>query len=70
MLRCCRGFIWTMVTEILSSGMKLASSLQTGSILTVGHSARDTFAMLHQQGVVMHVKPFNRKYLYALYGGI
>ncbi|QNT78150.1 NAD(P)/FAD-dependent oxidoreductase [Entomobacter blattae] len=28
-------------------------------ILAIGHSARDTFAMLHQQGVVMHAKPFS-----------
>ncbi|MDR0674320.1 MAG: hypothetical protein LBF93_11875 [Zoogloeaceae bacterium] len=28
-------------------------------VLAVGHSARDTFAMLHEKGVVMEVKPFS-----------
>jgi uncharacterized FAD-dependent dehydrogenase len=28
-------------------------------VLAVGHSARDSFAMLHQQGVAMERKPFS-----------
>ena len=28
-------------------------------VLAVGHSARDTFAMLHQRGVYMESKPFS-----------
>ena len=27
-------------------------------ILAIGHSARDTFTMLHQQGISMEAKPF------------
>ncbi|QDH13741.1 FAD-dependent oxidoreductase [Formicincola oecophyllae] len=29
------------------------------AVLAVGHSARDTFAMLHEAGVAMHTKPFS-----------
>jgi uncharacterized FAD-dependent dehydrogenase len=28
-------------------------------VLAIGHSARDTFAMLHEAGVAMHAKPFS-----------
>ena len=28
-------------------------------VLALGHSARDTFAMLHQRGVAIHAKPFS-----------
>jgi uncharacterized FAD-dependent dehydrogenase len=28
-------------------------------VLALGHSARDTFAMLHERGVAMHAKPFS-----------
>ena len=29
------------------------------AVLALGHSARDTFAMLHERGVAMHAKPFS-----------
>ncbi|MZQ99248.1 MAG: hypothetical protein GT601_16400 [Acidaminobacter sp.] len=39
----------------LSDGMKMKTDVV---ILAVGHSARDTFAMLHEQGVELRQKPF------------
>ncbi|MDK9711980.1 NAD(P)/FAD-dependent oxidoreductase [Acidaminobacter sp.] len=39
----------------LSNGMKMKSDVV---VLAVGHSARDTFAMLHGQGVELRQKPF------------
>jgi hypothetical protein len=39
----------------LSDGMKMKSDVV---VLAVGHSARDTFAMLHEQGVELRQKPF------------
>ncbi|MBT9596579.1 MAG: NAD(P)/FAD-dependent oxidoreductase [Vitreoscilla sp.] len=43
-------------------GITLASGEQIRTdhvVLAVGHSARDTFAMLHERGVQMHAKPFS-----------
>ncbi len=40
----------------LSTGETIPASYV---ILAVGHSARDTFAMLHEQGVAMQPKPFS-----------
>ena len=43
-------------------GITLASGEQIRTdhvVLAVGHSARDTFAMLHGRGVEMHAKPFS-----------
>ncbi|MDD2794475.1 NAD(P)/FAD-dependent oxidoreductase [Acidocella sp.] len=41
---------------VLESGERI----ETGHVvLAVGHSARDTFAMLHQRGVFMEAKPFS-----------
>ncbi|MBX3626941.1 MAG: NAD(P)/FAD-dependent oxidoreductase [Rhizobacter sp.] len=43
-------------------GVTLASGEQIDSehvVLALGHSARDTFAMLHQRGVYMEAKPFS-----------
>ncbi len=40
----------------LADGRRLASQ---HVVLAVGHSARDTFAMLHQGGVFMEAKPFS-----------
>ena len=47
------------------SGKLTALQLQDGriiecdaAILAIGHSARDTFAMLHEQGIAMERKPF------------
>jgi hypothetical protein len=43
-------------------GVKLASGEEILShqvVLALGHSARDTFAALHQQGVFMEAKPFS-----------
>jgi uncharacterized FAD-dependent dehydrogenase len=42
-------------------GLRLAdgSTIETGhAILAIGHSARDSFAMLHHLGVAMEAKPF------------
>jgi len=41
---------------VLASGERIASS---HVVLAVGHSARDTFAMLHQRGVYLEPKPFS-----------
>lgn len=44
------------------TGLSLDSSETLHSrhiILAIGHSARDTFAMLHEQGVYMEAKPFS-----------
>ena len=41
---------------VLASGERIASS---HVVLAVGHSARDTFAMLHQRGVYLEAKPFS-----------
>jgi uncharacterized FAD-dependent dehydrogenase len=46
-------------------GLRLASGeeLRTGHVvLALGHSARDTFAMLHERGVRMEAKPFSIGY--------
>jgi uncharacterized FAD-dependent dehydrogenase len=43
-------------------GLALASGEQLRTdhlVLSVGHSARDTFAMLHQRGVFLEAKPFS-----------
>jgi len=43
-------------------GVVLASGEQIRAdhvVLAVGHSARDTFEMLHRRGVAMHAKPFS-----------
>jgi uncharacterized FAD-dependent dehydrogenase len=43
-------------------GVKLASGEEVDSdhvVLALGHSARDTFEMLHAQGVFMEAKPFS-----------
>jgi len=40
---------------LLADGRRLAAS---AVVLAVGHSARDTFAWLHQAGVAMEAKPF------------
>ncbi len=43
-------------------GVTLASGEQIASdhvVLALGHSARDTFAMLHERGVYMEAKPFS-----------
>ncbi|MGV7208807.1 NAD(P)/FAD-dependent oxidoreductase [Oxalobacteraceae bacterium A2-2] len=40
----------------LASGEKIAAS---HVVLAVGHSARDTFEMLHQRGVYVEAKPFS-----------
>ena len=43
-------------------GVTLASGEQIGSdhiVLALGHSARDTFAVLHERGVFMEAKPFS-----------
>ena len=56
----------TNATDATSPKHVRAVSLQDGSVLetrhlvlAVGHSARDTFAMLHQAGVFMEAKPFS-----------
>jgi uncharacterized FAD-dependent dehydrogenase len=41
---------------VLSGGERIAA---TQVVLAVGHSARDTFAMLHRRGVFMEAKPFS-----------
>ena len=41
---------------MLSDGAHLASDCV---VLAIGHSARDTFAMLHRRGVAMAAKPFS-----------
>jgi uncharacterized FAD-dependent dehydrogenase len=46
-------------------GVTLASGEQIRSdhvVLALGHSARDTFAMLHERGVYMEAKPFSIGY--------
>jgi uncharacterized protein len=56
----------TQVTELLTEGEKVTGvKLDTGEIIespavvmAVGHSARDTFSMLHDVGVTMEQKPF------------
>ena len=43
-------------------GVELASGEQIASehvVLAIGHSARDTFQMLHEQGVYIEAKPFS-----------
>ena len=43
-------------------GVMLASGEQIAAdhvVLALGHSARDTFAMLHERGVLMEAKPFS-----------
>lgn len=55
----------TQVTDILSENGKICG-LQTNQgditcdkvILAIGHSARDTFRMLHEKGIPMEPKPF------------
>ncbi len=41
---------------LLADGSRIAADQV---VLAVGHSARDTFAMLHRQGVAMALKPFS-----------
>jgi uncharacterized FAD-dependent dehydrogenase len=41
---------------ILAGGEHIAASRV---VLAIGHSARDTFAMLHERGVAMEAKPFS-----------
>lgn len=41
---------------VLASGERIAAR---HLILAIGHSARDTFEMLHRRGVVMEAKPFS-----------
>ena len=41
---------------VLASGEEIAA---THVVLALGHSARDTFAMLHRRGVTMEAKPFS-----------
>ncbi|OIR17257.1 D-amino acid dehydrogenase small subunit [mine drainage metagenome] len=41
---------------VLANGERIASR---HVVLAVGHSARDTFAMLHKRGVYMEAKPFS-----------
>ena len=41
---------------VLSDGQRIAAEQV---VLAVGHSARDTFAMLHERGVAMERKPFS-----------
>ena len=41
---------------VLANGERIASN---HVVLAVGHSARDTFEMLHQRGVYMEAKPFS-----------
>ena len=56
----------TQVTNILSENGKVTGlQLQDGTtlscdrvILAIGHSARDTFEMLHEKGIPMEAKPF------------
>ena len=56
----------TQVTNILSENGKVTGlQLQDGTtlscdrvILAIGHSARDTFEMLHEKGIPMESKPF------------
>ena len=58
------------VTDILIEGgrvrgLTLASGEQLDAdhvVLALGHSARDTFAMLHERGVAMEAKPFSIGY--------
>jgi glycine/D-amino acid oxidase-like deaminating enzyme len=55
------------VTDVLIEGRArwpavLASQRQAAAdhvVLALGHSARDTFAMLHERGVYMEAKPFS-----------
>lgn len=55
------------VTDIFTEGDKLTGLEINGQhtmdtevlILAIGHSARDTFAMLHSRGVLMSPKPFS-----------
>src|SRR5439155_6894781 len=55
------------VTDLLIEGgrvrgLTLASGEQLRSdhvVLALGHSARDTFAMLHERGVAIEAKPFS-----------
>lgn len=57
----------TQVTELLTTDNQVIGvKLDTGEtiespavVLAVGHSARDTFAMLHEMGVTMEQKPFS-----------
>ncbi len=57
----------TQVTELLTAdgkvtGVKLDNGevIETSAVvLAIGHSARDTFAMLHETGVAMKQKPFS-----------
>ena len=57
----------TQVTELLTSDDRVTGvRLDTGEtiespavVVAVGHSARDTFAMLHETGVTMEQKPFS-----------
>jgi uncharacterized FAD-dependent dehydrogenase len=51
--------------ELKIRGLRLASGEELRSdhvVLALGHSARDTFAMLHERGVRMEAKPFSIGY--------
>ena len=56
----------SQVVNVLSEGDRLTGlQLQDGrtiecdqAVLAIGHSARDTFAMLHEKGIAMEAKPF------------
>lgn len=50
------------ITDGAVRGLTLASGEQIDAehvVLALGHSARDTFAMLHERGVFMEAKPFS-----------
>ena len=50
------GNIGRVRAVVLADGERIASD---HIVLAVGHSARDTFAMLHARGVFMQAKPFS-----------
>ena len=50
------GKIGRVRAVVLAGGERIASD---HIVLAVGHSARDTFAMLHARGVFMQAKPFS-----------
>ena len=50
------GNIGRVRAVVLAGGERIASD---HIVLAVGHSARDTFAMLHARGVFMQAKPFS-----------
>lgn len=50
------GAAWRMRGVTLASGEQIAAD---HVVLALGHSARDTFVMLHERGVHMEAKPFS-----------